>query len=63
MYSAASVPGAVVRETVPLMGFIWIWRLVWAEHPHFSSSFVIAILIVGSSFEASGSGAGVAQVA
>ena len=63
MYLAASVPGAVVRETVPLVGFIWIWRLVGAEHPHFCSSFVIAILILGSSFEASGSGAGVARVA
>ena len=63
MYSAASVPGAVVRETVPLVGFIWIWRLVGAEHPHFCSSFVIAVLILVSSFEASGSCAGVAQVA
>jgi len=63
VYSAASVPGAVVRETVPFVGFIWIWRLVGAEHPHFCSCFVIAIFILGSSFEASGGGAGVARVA
>jgi len=62
MYSAASVRGAVVREMVPLVGFIWIRRLVGAEHPHFCSFFVIAILILGSSFEASGRGAGVARV-
>jgi len=63
MYSAASVLGAVVNETVPLVGLIWIRRLVGAEHPHFSRSFVIAMLIFGSSFEASGSGAGVVRVA
>jgi len=63
MYSAGLVPGTVFRETVPLVGFIWIWRLVGAEHPHFCSSFVIAMFILGWSFEASGTGAGIARVA
>ena len=62
MYSLDSTVGGVVRETVPVVGLTWIWRLVGAEQPHFFSSFVMAIPIFGSRFRASDRGVGIGLV-
>ena len=47
---------------MPVVGLTWTCRLAVAEHPHFFSSFVIAMLILGSKFRASDVGVGVALV-
>ena len=62
MYSIDLAPGGVVKETVPVVRLIGISRLVGAEHPHFSSSVAIAMLISGSSLAKLGRTMGVEQV-